>query len=109
MNRTEKIQYIRQTLPAAELLAQLAEDCSELAQAALKLRRVYDGTNPTPKPSQEAFADIEEEIADVSLCLQVLGFELGLDEYEEMITRKLDRWGFRLREARGEVDADGES
>lgn len=36
-------------LTPAELLAQLAEESAELAQAALKLRRAYDGTNPTPK------------------------------------------------------------
>lgn len=35
-------------LPEAEVLAQLAEEVAELAQAALKLRRALDGTNPTP-------------------------------------------------------------
>lgn len=36
-------------LSKTEILAQLAEEASELAQAALKLRRAMDGTNPTPK------------------------------------------------------------
>lgn len=36
-------------LPKTEILAQLAEEASELAQAALKMRRALDGTNPTPK------------------------------------------------------------
>lgn len=31
------------------LLEQLAEECSELAQAALKLARLERGENPTPK------------------------------------------------------------
>ena len=35
--------YIRTRLGALELLAGLAEEASELAQAALKLRRAYDG------------------------------------------------------------------
>lgn len=35
-------------LPEDELLAQLAEECSEAAKAALKLRRVRNGANPTP-------------------------------------------------------------
>ena len=35
-------------LPKTEILAQLAEEAAELAQAALKLRRSLDGTNPTP-------------------------------------------------------------
>lgn len=38
-------------LPEEELLAQLAEECSEAAKAALKLRRARDGVNPTPAPS----------------------------------------------------------
>lgn len=38
-------------LPKAEILAQLAEEASELAQAALKLRRAIDKENPTPKKS----------------------------------------------------------
>ncbi len=40
-------------LPKTEILAQLAEEASELAQAALKLRRALDGTNPTPKSVEE--------------------------------------------------------
>ena len=38
---------IRDYLSDAEIVAQLAEEASELTQAALKLRRVFDGTNPT--------------------------------------------------------------
>ena len=38
---------IRDYLSDAEIVAQLAEEASELTQAALKLRRVLDGTNPT--------------------------------------------------------------
>lgn len=35
-------------LPKAEVLAQMAEELTEAAQAALKLRRAMDGANPTP-------------------------------------------------------------
>lgn len=51
-------------LPKTEILAQLAEETSELAQAALKLRRVLDGTNPTPKSVEECLENIQEEMAD---------------------------------------------
>lgn len=44
---------ISDILPKTEILAQLAEEASELAQAALKLRRALDGTNPTPKSVEE--------------------------------------------------------
>ncbi len=33
-------------LPKTEILAQLAEEASEMAQTVLKLRRALDGTNP---------------------------------------------------------------
>lgn len=52
-------------LPKTEILAQLAEEASELAQAALKLRRALDGTNPTPKNVNECAYNLLEEIADV--------------------------------------------
>lgn len=42
------IKNVTDYLTPVELLAQLAEEGAELAQAALKLRRAYDGTNPTP-------------------------------------------------------------
>lgn len=48
-------------LPKTEILAQLAEEASELAQAALKLRRALDGTNPTPKSVEECEANLIEE------------------------------------------------
>ena len=51
MNLDEKI---KQRLPQDELLAQLAEECSELSQAALKLRRALTGINPTPVTADEA-------------------------------------------------------
>lgn len=40
---------ISEILPKTEILTQLVEEASELAQVALKLRRALDGTNPTPK------------------------------------------------------------
>jgi NTP pyrophosphatase (non-canonical NTP hydrolase) len=54
-------------------LAQLAEEASELAQAALKLRRALDGTNPTPKSVDECLENIQEEMADVFVCLTMFG------------------------------------
>lgn len=60
-------------LPKTEILAQLAEEASELAQAALKLRRALDGTNPTPKNVEECLENIQEEMADVFVCLTMFG------------------------------------
>lgn len=68
-------------LPEEELLAQLAEERSEAAKAALKLRRARDGVNPTPVSEEEAFSNLVEELADIYLCSIVLfGGELDDDD-----------------------------
>jgi len=97
------IDYIRNALPQEELLAQLAEEATELAHAALKLRRVYDGTNPTPIKRSEAFDNLKEEIADVELLLIVLGYDRSMLISERMkrMDAKLLRWAERLRELNG--------
>ena len=71
---------------------------AKLGKAALKLRRVLDGRNPTPKTEEEARADLIEEVADV---YNVLGFLLKAEDTVEVyniIQRKKDRWLGRLEE-----------
>lgn len=93
------IEYIREQLSQEELLCQLAEEASELAQAALKLRRVYDGSNPTPVKRSEAFDNLKEEIADVLLVLNVLDFVILPHEQVQTMYFKLERWANRLKAA----------
>ena len=81
----------------AELLAQLAEECMELAHAALKLRRVLDGKNPTPVSEEKARENFNEEVADVNLVLAVLGTTEGVAKAYERMNFKLKRWAGRLR------------
>ena len=69
----DRMRTIQACLTRAELLAQLAEECCELGQAALKLRRALDGTNPTPVKWTDADDHLREEAADVLLCLAALG------------------------------------
>ena len=97
------VDEIRLLLPDAELWAQLAEEAAELAQAALKIRRVLDGTNPTPKDIGQAHANVIEEISDVETCLIMLGYASEGAEHAKRLVReeKLPRWAGRLRE-RGE-------
>ena len=61
MNLDEKI---KQHIPQDELLAQLAEECAELSQAALKLRRALTGGE-------------EESGGGDSGCLQRTGAAVG--------------------------------
>ena len=92
------IDYIREQLPEEVLYAQLAEEAAELAQAALKMYRILDGRNPTPVRFSEAWADIQEEVSDVLLCLRVLGIGDNLEAYSGQKKAKLDRWADRLSE-----------
>ena len=91
------IDVIREILPQEELLAQLAEEASELAHAALKLRRVYDGRNYTPITENEALENLKEEIADVQLLITVLGLDKDLTENVRIKSAKLKRWVGRLK------------
>lgn len=96
------IEFIRDQIPEEELLVQLAEEAAELAQAALKMHRVLDGRNPTPVRMSEAWADLQEEVADVLLCLHILGISYKEPEYEVQMDGKLERWVGRLREKEAE-------
>ena len=91
---------IREMLDKTEILAQLAEEAAELAQAALKLRRAIDGANPTPKSISECEDRLHEEIADIWLCIREAGF--SDDEHlmiqGEIMSAKHERWLSRLRE-----------
>jgi NTP pyrophosphatase (non-canonical NTP hydrolase) len=91
-------EYIRNTLSREELLTQLAEECAELSKAALKLRRAYNGYNPTPMTRADAYNNLIEEIADVTLCVEVLGFNSpeNLHNIGQIWEEKLFRWAKRL-------------
>lgn len=97
-------------LDSSEVLAQLAEECSEAAQAALKMRRALDGVNPTPVTPEEAMSNLIEELADVAHCALVLfGQERDGDDEEniadevcdtitKIVEQKHERWLKRLSE-----------
>lgn len=51
-------------------LRQLAEECNELAQAALKLIRVWH--KETPMREDEAYEHLVEEIADVNIMINMV-------------------------------------
>lgn len=85
-----------------DLLCQLAEEAS-VAQAALKLKRAMEGTNPTPMSVEGCVANMDEEIADTAYLVDLLGY----NEPEHMLAqsrvvqRKTERWLKRLEEAEG--------
>lgn len=99
----DPIEYIRNSLDQSELLALVAEESSELSHAALKLRRVYEGTNPTPVSVGEAEDAVLEEIADVSNVLLALNYNrpTALLQIQQVMANKQARWVERLEEKKG--------
>ena len=83
-------------LPA--VLEQLAEECSELAQASLKYARFLRGENPTPKTEKECRDALVEEVADVTLCIRLIieGYVIDPDKVNDIVEEKMQRWRERL-------------
>lgn len=100
-----EIKKIKDRLGEPEALAQLAEECAELAQAALKLRRALDGKNPTPNTEEERRRALLEEYTDVIHCALVLDLEMDLDQ----IRKKTERWMRRLGIRNGDEGIKGAS
>jgi NTP pyrophosphatase (non-canonical NTP hydrolase) len=72
----------------------LAEECTELAHACLKLARKQRGECPTPATQLETVKAIHEEIADVELCIEVLACARWYDNDRctNIFYEKLKRW-----------------
>lgn len=79
------------------ILEQLAEECVELAKAALKLSRVMRKENPTPVTVNDAFDNLVEEIGDVRLLLRVTDFMYDGITTQDMEEYKLQRWKNRIK------------
>jgi NTP pyrophosphatase (non-canonical NTP hydrolase) len=77
---------------------QLAEECAELAQAALKLVRA--NSKETPMSTEEATIRMAEEIADVRLMLDIVETACITSKAQDDITKfyhaKLNRFRERL-------------
>lgn len=90
----EEYEFIKKSLSVDEFLCQLAEECSELSQAALKYRRSVTGTNPTRKTKEDCWENLTEELADVIFSARLIG--LFADDVQEKIREtiqtKMVRW-----------------
>ena len=84
-------------LNSAAKLEALAEEASELSKAALKLARIHRNENPTPVTKEEAIDNLNEEIADVLVCVRSLR-EVSPEKIKEISDNKLARWIGRLKE-----------
>lgn len=90
-----EVSMLLRMLPKAAIYEQLAEECAELAKAALKRSRQLRGENPTPVSMDKALASCREEAGDVMLCVTLLASDFTPDDYSGKITR----WVQRLKAA----------
>ena len=99
----EEKKFIKDVLDTEDYLCGLAEEASELSQAALKFRRASGyGLNRTPITMEQANKNIEEEIIDVLMYLMV-GYnenEIYGFMYKASTNPKWTRWADRIAEAR---------
>ena len=84
--------YILNHLTAATLYEQLAEECCELAQAALKISRNLRNENPTSTSLQESVDNLVEEFSDVNN----VAFILNIKSNPTIQKEKLERWVNRI-------------
>ena len=94
----KSMERAREILDKPELLCLLAEECTELAKAALKLRRAMTGTIPTPMTETDAWRKFNEEVADVMLTLKVMEVPTDDAMVREIQEYKMKRFVRRLEE-----------
>ena len=88
------IHEIRERVPAAALYEQLAEECVELAHAALKMARYLRNENPTPLTEEQIRDSLAEEASDVNGVAKILDIKCE----PSATNMKLSRWHDRLAE-----------
>ncbi len=88
----DRRKYVKECIGDAALYEQMAEECTELAQALLKKARKLRGDNPTPRTMEEIDASIEEEYTDVCICADMLDFDVNNNIYNG----KVLRWAGRV-------------
>ena len=105
-NKEEIFKAISEKYGKEYMLRQMAEECSELSQAALKYIRAV--RNETPMRIDEAIEHLTEEIADVRLMIDAVSAtvltEHDVDDVQAIKGRKLERWKKRMID--GDMDED---
>lgn len=67
----QKVAFIRNHISDTARYMMLAEEAAEVSQAAAKIARIFEGSNPTPKTMTEAWGDLTEEMNDIFLAYEV--------------------------------------
>ena len=103
MRNDDYLDYISDHLTTRELLEQVAEEATELAQAALKAcRTLMYSNNPAQMSEGQARSCIEDEMVDVlnAYCALSEGFSAGANALLECHgSPKWERWYKRVKGA----------
>lgn len=91
-------EYIVDYIGNPAVLEQLAEECTDLAHAALKLSRILRDENPTPATSEEMVEVLTEEVADVLVCIDAACAGQVCSISKAQMENKRKRWESRIRE-----------
>lgn len=83
----------------------LAEECAELAQAALKMIRAKE--HDTPIKEDDAIENLIEECADVMVGIRSVLNEMQLEGMTSICVLKQIRWEQRLNDAKVLQDGQG--
>lgn len=99
------LEYIAANLSEEDILCQIAEEAAELSKAALKLRRVLTGTNPTPVSYEDAIYNLIEEYGDVvgACVVYFMKHDLIDRKYVDVLEHsnpKYSRWAQRIKESK---------
>lgn len=96
----QEASFIRQQVSKSSILLQIAEEASEVAQAALKLNRAYLKDNPTPMSVEKCEKNLIEEINDLDLVNKIFSeVDLEKNPLNDTQKEKLARWCRRIRES----------
>ena len=106
LDKVEIFEHIAGKYGKKYILRQMAEECCELAQAALKYIRAV--RKETPMRIDEAIEHLTEEIADVRLMIDAVSATVltwrDVDAMQAIKEQKLDRWKTRMVD--GDMDED---
>ena len=94
---------IKENVPKRIAMVQLAEEASELAQAAIKYYRLGSDILPTPLNEEEISEKLTEELTDVMVAACIAGVKQSGDLFD----KKMDRWAERIEEALKQKEETG--
>lgn len=98
-NTRDDFHCIVENTDTLAILLALAEEASELSQAALKYARALGLVkHPTPTVSCEALRNLQEEINDLALVMLVADYK-NIVSSMTIDYEKIERWANRLRKA----------